>query len=175
MTQNVLPCETDAETGTSEKLRKPPNDTFTMVRQSSRTVQRLVVSHRVERKTSTSPQKWKKNQNSKHWILTLNAEGPQPPLNQRPDFARAKRECKRVHDEDPSRTQEEYRTFFRSQEIRQRNGQQFEGNEEYDNAVDPKTGWRFYTGSLGNLQKTSSSSSHWDQTHWKNSSSVDDR
>ena len=35
-----------------------------------------------------------RNQNSKHWILTLNTEGPQPLLNQRPDFAQAKRECK---------------------------------------------------------------------------------
>ena len=49
-------------------------------------------------------------QNSKHWILTLNAEGPQPPLNQRPDFAQAKGECKRLHDEHqgqgPSKTTE---------------------------------------------------------------------
>ena len=37
-------------------------------------------------------------QNSKHWILTLNAEGPQQPLNQGPDVAQAKRECKRLHD-----------------------------------------------------------------------------
>ena len=29
-------------------------------------------------------------------------------------------------------------------EIRQRKGQQFQGNEEYDYAVDPKTGWMFY-------------------------------
>ena len=49
-------------------------------------------------------------QNSKHWILTLNAEGPQQPLNQRPDFAQAKRECKRLHDEHLARTQEEYTT-----------------------------------------------------------------
>ena len=46
-------------------------------------------------------------QNSKHWILTLNAEGLQQPLNQRSDFAQAKRECKRLHDEHMARTQEE--------------------------------------------------------------------
>ena len=69
-------------------------------------------------------------QNSKHWILTINAEGPQQPLNQRPDFAQAKRECKRLHDEHLARTQEQYRTIPRSQQIRQRRGQQFEGNEE---------------------------------------------
>ena len=64
-------------------------------------------------------------QNSKHSILTINAEGPQPPLNQRPDFAQAKRECKRLHDEHLARTQEEHRTITRSQQVRQRQGQQF--------------------------------------------------
>ena len=46
-------------------------------------------------------------QNSKHWILTINAEGPQRPLDQRPDFAQAKRECNQLHDEHLGRTQEE--------------------------------------------------------------------
>ena len=35
-------------------------------------------------------------------------------------------------------------TIHRSQQIRQRKGHPFEGNEEYDYVVDPKTGWRFY-------------------------------
>ena len=63
----------------------------------------------------------------------------------------------------------------RSQQIRQRKGQQFEGNEEFDYAVDPNTVWRFYKGLRGNLQTTlsgsranlqtaSSVSSSWDQT-----------
>ena len=73
-------------------------------------------------------------QNSKHRILTINAKGPQQPLNQRPDLAQAKRECKRLHGEHLARTHEEYRTIPR----RQRKGQQFDGNEEYDYAVDPK-------------------------------------
>ena len=77
-------------------------------------------------------------QNSKHWILTINAEGPQQPLNQRPDFAQAKRECQRLHDEHLASTQEECRTIPRSQQIRQRKGQQYKGNEEYDYAVDPE-------------------------------------
>ena len=51
-------------------------------------------------------------QNSKHCILTLNAGRPQQPLNQRPDFAQAKRECKRLHDEHPARTQQDYRTIL---------------------------------------------------------------
>ena len=86
-------------------------------------------------------------QKSKHWILTLIAEGPQQPLNQRPDFAQAKRECKRLHDEFLARTQQDYRTILRSQQVRQRKEEQFEGIEEYDYAVDPQTGWRFYKGS----------------------------
>ena len=116
-----------------------------------------------------------RNQNSKHWILTINAEGFQQTPNQRPDFAQAKRECKRLHDEHLAKTQEENRTIPRSQQRRQRKGQQFEGNEENHYAVDPKTGWRFYKGSRRNLQTTSSgsranlqtassSSSPWDQT-----------
>ena len=47
-------------------------------------------------------------QNSNNWILTINAEGPHQALNQRPDFAQVKRECKRLHDEHLARTQEEY-------------------------------------------------------------------
>ena len=66
------------------------------------------------------------------------------PLNQRPDFDQAKRECKRLHGEYMARTQQEYRTILRNQQVRQRKGQAFEGIEEHDNAVDPRTGWRFY-------------------------------
>ena len=39
-----------------------------------------------------------------------------------------------------TRTQQEYRTIPRSQQVRQRTDQQFEGIEEYDCAVDPRTG-----------------------------------
>ena len=47
---------------------------------------------------------------AKNWILTANSEGgTQLPLSQRPDFAQAKRECKRLHDEHLARTQQEYR------------------------------------------------------------------
>ena len=38
--------------------------------------------------------------NSKNWILTINADGgTQQSFNQRPDFAQAERECKRLHDD----------------------------------------------------------------------------
>ena len=46
--------------------------------------------------------------NSEHWILKLNQDGVQQPLNQRPDFAQAERECKRLHDEYMARTQQEF-------------------------------------------------------------------
>ena len=61
-----------------------------------------------------------------NWILT---GVTQIPLNQRPDFAKAKGECKRSHDEHLARTQQEYRDIPRSQQIRQRKGHQFEGPE----------------------------------------------
>ena len=57
-----------------------------------------------------------------------------------PTMFQTKRECKRLHDEHLARTQEEHKAILRSQQIRQRKGQQFQGNEEHDYAVDPKTG-----------------------------------
>ena len=72
-------------------------------------------------------------QNSKHWILTNSAEGlSNQSISQRPDFAQAKRESKRLHDEHLARTQEEYRTIPRSQQERQRKEQHFKGKEEYE-------------------------------------------
>ena len=118
-----------------------------MVRQ--RIVQN-VVNHRVERKTHNAVRlnclekhfyvatRVERNQSSKHWILTLGKEGPQQPLIQRLDFAQAKRECKRLHDEHLARTQEECRTIPGSQQVKQRKGQLIEDIEEYDYAVDPK-------------------------------------
>ena len=102
--------------------------------------------------------------NSEHWILKLNQDGAQQPLNQRPDFAQAKRECKRLHDEYMARTQQEFRTILRSQQVRQRKGQAFEGIEEYVCAVDPRTGWRFYNQQQGDLSPSSSST--WDRNNW---------
>ena len=107
------------------------------------------------------------------WIITANSE-------RSTQQSQAKRECKRLHDEHLARTQQEYRAILRSQQKRKRKGQHFEGNEEYDNAVDPKTSWVFYKQSRGNLQTTSSgsranlqtassSSPTWDQTKRKTS------
>ena len=105
--------------------------------------------------------------NSEHWILKLNQDGAQQPLNQRPDFAQTKRECKRLHDEYLARTQQEYRTSPRSQQVRRRKEQAFEGIEEYDYAVDPRTGCRFFKPAQGNLSLSSpsSSSTTWDRNN----------
>ena len=89
-----------------------------------------------------TPTRTERIRHSEHWILKLNQDGPQQPISQRPDFAQAKRECKRLHDEHTA-NQQEHRSILRSQQVRQRKEQQFEGIEEYDYAVDPRTGWRF--------------------------------
>ena len=88
------------------------------------------------RRTSRRLRELKEIQISYYWILTANSEeGTQRPHNQRPDFAQAKRECKPLHDEHLARTQQEYRDILRSQQIRQRKGQQFEGHEDFDYVV----------------------------------------
>ena len=56
--------------------------------------------------------------------------GARLPLDQRPDFAQAKRECKRLHDEHQAKTQQEYSDIRRSQQIRLRKGQQFEATTQ---------------------------------------------
>ena len=81
--------------------------------------------------------------NSERWILNLNQDGAQQPLDQRPDFAQAKRECKRLHDEYMPRTQQECRTIPRSQQARQGKEQQFEGIKEYDYKAARKNFERF--------------------------------
>ena len=94
-------------------------------------------------------------QNTKHWVLRLNQDGAQPPLNQR-------HECKRLHDEYVTRTQQKYFTIPRDQQVRQRRGQPFEGIDEYDHRIDPRTGGRFCNSEpQGDL-----SSTNWDRNKW---------
>ena len=50
-------------------------------------------------------------------------------LHQRPDFAQAKRECKKLDDEHLAKTQEEYTTIPRNQQIRQRKRQQLKATK----------------------------------------------
>ena len=77
-------------------------------------------------------------QNTKHWVLYWNADGPQKPVNQRPEFARTIKECKRLQDAHLARPQQSYRPIHPSQQVRQRKEQQFEGGENFDNIVDSK-------------------------------------
>ena len=87
-------------------------------------------------------------------------------LNPWPDFAQAKRECKRLHDEHLARTQQDFRTIPRSQQVRQRKEQQFERIEEFDYAVDPKTGWMFYKESRWNTSSWNSQHSSRSDDLW---------
>ena len=108
-------------------------------------------------------------QNSKHWVLSMNADGPQQPQQQRPDCAAAKRECQRLQDEYMKEIKQFYKPIHPSKQMRQNPDQQFEGSEDYDYVVDQKTGWKWYKEQQGNLPHTSSSSSSsWQNSSWQN-------
>ena len=47
-----------------------------------------------------------RHRDEKSWVLKLDKEGAQGPMNQRPDFVEAKRELKRLHDEHVTETSE---------------------------------------------------------------------
>ena len=47
-----------------------------------------------------------RTRNEKNWVLSLNREGVQGPLSQRPDFVEAKREFKKLHGEHVTETSE---------------------------------------------------------------------
>ena len=83
-------------------------------------------------------------QNSKHWVLSTNADGRQLPRQQRPDYAAAKRECQRLQDEYMAETKQLYKPVYPSKQMRQDPNQQFEGSEDYDYIVDRNTGWKWY-------------------------------
>ena len=65
-------------------------------------------------------------------------------MNQRPDFVEAKRETKRLHDEHVKETSEGNTPIHPEQRTKQRRNRQFEGLEENNDQVDPRTGWRSY-------------------------------
>ena len=109
----------------------------------------------------------------KNSVLSLNKEGVQGPMNQRPDFAEAKQKFKRLHDEYVKETSEGNTPIHPTQRTRQRRNQQIEGLEEYDYQVDPQTGWRTYSSRSreNRRQPTSSSSStQWEQHDDRNKS-----
>ena len=68
-----------------------------------------------------------RDRNEKSWVLKLNQEVAQGPMNQRPDFVEAKRELKRLHGEDVKEISEGNTPIHLVQRSRQRRGQQFEG------------------------------------------------
>ena len=105
-------------------------------------------------------------QNTKLWVLRLNQDGAQQPLNQRPDLLKQDENEKRMDDEHVKKRQQEYRPIPRDQQSRQRRGQAFEGIHKHDYRVDPRTDWRFYNSeSQGNLSHSSSSTT-WDRNNW---------
>ena len=83
-------------------------------------------------------------QNAKHWILRLNADGPQNPLRQRPEFADALKQCFKLQDVHSAETQQSLRPKRPEHQQRQREDQQVEGGENFDCYVDRKTGWRYF-------------------------------
>ena len=105
-------------------------------------------------------------QNSKHWVISINAEGPQQPRQQRPDYAAARRECQRLQDEYMAETKQLYKPINPSKQMRQNPNQQFERSEDYDYVADRRTGWKWQKEQQGHLPHTSSSSS----SSWQNSS-----
>ena len=99
-----------------------------------------------------------RSQNAKHWILRLNADGPQKPLRQRPNFAAATKQCLNMQDAPFTETQQSLRPIRPEHQQRQRLDQQFEGGENFDYYVDRKNGWRYYREPRGNQSVASLSS-----------------
>ena len=88
-----------------------------------------------------------RSRNGNSWKLSLNAEGIQGPLNQRSNFIEAQQKCKRLHDEHTAITGDGHKPIPPAQQVRQQFDQQFEGLEEYDYRLEPRTGWRCYPSS----------------------------
>ena len=101
-----------------------------------------------------------RSRNGKSWKLSLNAEGVQGPLNQCSDLAEAKQKMQKTV-EHSAITGHRNKPIPPGQQVRQRLDQQFEGLEEKDYRLEPRTGWRFYPSSR---TTHSSSSSNWHQT-----------
>ena len=107
-------------------------------------------------------------QNAKHWILRLNADGPQKPLRQRPEFAAAQIQCLKMQDARVAETQQSLRPIRPEHQQRQPEDQQFEGGENFDYDVDRKTAWRYYREPRGHPPAAfSSSTSQWQTSPWQ--------
>ena len=177
-TKNVLPGETNAKESPTSKTRRPSHNPLKMVRRWK--IQEVAFWHRMEENTTsycTTGSPWRRTSTRlrelKEFLWRRNSASSQ-------STTRLCSSEKRLHDEHLARTQQEYRDIPRSQRMRQRKRQQFEGNEDLDYVVDSKTGWRFHrqsrwnlqtsaSSSRANLQAASSSSSTGDQTQWNTS------
>ena len=73
----------------------------------------------LERRDITAT-KAEQSQNAKHWILRLNAAGPQKPLRQRPEFAVALQQCLKMQDAHLAETRQFYRPIRPEHEQRLR-------------------------------------------------------
>ena len=67
---------------------------------------------------------------SQNWVLTLNAEGKQPPWQLRPDYEEAKRECQRQQPEFMAAKGQLFTPIHASKQRRRNPNQQFQGSEE---------------------------------------------
>ena len=106
--------------------------------------------------------------NAKHWILRLNADGPQKASSTETRICRCIQQCLKLQDAHLAETQQSLRP--REHQQRQREDQQFEGGENFDCYVDRKTGWRYHREPRGNASAASSSStSQWQNSQWQTS------
>ena len=88
-------------------------------------------------------------QNAIHRILRLNADGPQKPLRQRPEFAVASKQCLKMQDAHLAETRQSLRPIRPEHQQRQPEDQEFGEGESFDYCVVRKTGWRVLQGATG--------------------------
>ena len=69
-------------------------------------------------------------QNAKHWVLRLNADGPQKPLRQRQEFADALKQCLKMQDAHLAEMEQTLIPIRPRHQQRQRQNQQFGGGEK---------------------------------------------
>ena len=82
------------------------------------------------------------------------------------DFCSSKTRMQKNARRTCEKTQQECRPIRCDQQVRQRRGQAFEGIDEYDYRVDPRTGWQFHNSESQGDLSPSSSSSNWDRNKW---------
>ena len=79
------------------------------------------------------------------WVLRLNADGPEMPLRQRPEFVDTSKQCLKMQDAHMAEPQQSLRPIRPEHQQRQRQNQRLEqAGENLDCYVDRKTGWRCY-------------------------------